>query len=132
MNRRNIPKRLAYLIKDHPIEAVRVGLGLAAMLYGLAMLNTNTANGPNYKTALWFFTAVEWCTLFMVQGGMTIYYTLVGYRSKLVPVVVAWAGALLWTILSAGRIFDGGGPDAVAVLVIFSVWSATRWQLGKQ
>lgn len=131
MNKRNLPRRLAYLVKDHPIEAVRVGIGLAAMLYGLAMLNANTLASPNYRTALWFFTSVEWCTLFMTQGLLTIYYTLVGYREKFVPVIVAWGGAFLWTILSAGRSFDGGGPDAAAALVIFSVWSAVRWQLGK-
>lgn len=131
MNRRNIPRRLRYLLRDHPTEAVRVGIGLAAILYGFAMLNANTLASPNYHTALWFFSSVQWCALFVSQGTVTIYCTIVGYRSRLLPVAVAWAGAILWAILAAGRVHDGGGPDAVAALVIFSVWSAIRWQIGK-
>ena len=131
MKPRNIPRRLIWLVRDHPTEAVRVGLGLAAILYGLAMINVNTIASPNYHTALWFFSAVQWCVLFSAQGVLTIYFTVAGYRGVLAPIFVAWVGALLWAILAAGRVHDGGGPDAVAALVLFSVWSAVRWQVGK-
>lgn len=102
--KRNIKKRIGYLIWYSDLEMTRFGLALGALLWALLLFWPGTLFAPERTTySLMSAIASEelWGVAFMVQGVTMLYSLLWGYKSRVSFVLDALLGCVLWTASTA-------------------------------
>ena len=102
--KRDIKKRIGYLIWLSDLEMTRLGLACGALLWALLLFWPGTLFTPE-RTTYTLMAAIApeelWGVAFLVQGVTMVYSLLWGYKSKLSFVFDALLGCVLWTASTA-------------------------------
>lgn len=102
--RRNVLRRLKFIMWNADLEATRLGLAMGSLLWAFFLFWPGELFSPGRATyAVMGEIAPElcWASAFLLQGLVMMYSLLWGYRSRLAFVADAVLGCVLWTASTA-------------------------------
>ena len=124
--RRNIRRRLNYLLWCSDLEATRFTLAMAALMWALLLFwPGETFSRPTYSLMGQMAPEWAWASLFGLQGTVMLYSLLTGWRNALVMVVDAVLGCALWSASCIAMLLSIYPPPAAIsaeIAAAFASW----------
>lgn len=146
MKKRNALLRIKHLLWRSDMEMTRLGLALGAIVVGVLFLWPGELITPSRTTYILMGKVLPencWGSLFILQGLVMLYSLIYGYRTKILFLVDAVMGCILWSSMvilcfAAHFIHSAGsyqppaamGYDIIGVMTSF--WHLVRYSLEQQ
>ena len=135
MVKRNVPRRLAYLLMRSDIEPLRFFVAVSSLLWGILLLMPGeTFDRQTYALMSQMGPELLWAAAHITHGVASVYSLLTGAKGRVIFTLDPLLGAFLWTTSGAAMMLAVYPvPAAIAPHLVGAVaawWLLVRYKDG--